>query len=77
LGKVNYEATEKEKASRVFRRSLYVVKDMKQGEVFTEENVRSIRPGYGLPVKYLREILGRSVSRDVVVGEPVSWEMVE
>jgi len=76
LGKVHYGVSEREARSRVFRRSLFVVKDMKAGELFTEENVRSIRPGYGLPPKYLPEILGRRAVRDVEKGTPLRWELI-
>jgi len=76
LGEVNYEVTEQEAKSRVFRRSLFVVKDMKAGETFTEENVRSIRPGYGLAPKYLKEVLGRAVTEDVSRGTPVTWGLM-
>lgn len=76
LGRVNYSITEKEAASRVFRRSLFVVKDMKAGDVFTMENVRSIRPGYGLPTSYLDEIIGKKVKRDIKAGTPLDWEHI-
>jgi len=76
LGRVCYEVSEHEKASRVFRRSLFVVKDMKKGEVFTEENVRSIRPGYGLAPKYLKYLFGRRVNIDVKMGTALEWGMV-
>ena len=76
LGRVNYEITAHEAASRVFRRSLYVVRDMKAGEVFTAENVRSIRPGYGLPPKHLDEILGQKAQRDLARGTALDWSMV-
>jgi len=76
LGKVHYGVSEREAQSRVFRRSLFVVKDMKAGEVFTKENVRSIRPAYGLPPKYFNQILGRRASRDIPAGTPLSWQLV-
>jgi len=76
LGEVHYEVSEKESKSRVFRRSLFVVKDMKAGDVFTEENVRSIRPGYGLPPKFLKEVLGRRAARDIKHGTPLSWDLI-
>lgn len=76
LGKINYKPTEKEKASMVFRRSLYVVQDIKAGELLTDENVRSIRPGYGLPPKYLHLLIGKKVNRDISRGTAVSWEMI-
>ena len=76
LGKVSYEVGEREAASRVFRRSLFVVKDMKAGEVFTHENVRSIRPGYGLPPKFLKEVLGRRAACDIKAGTPFEWRMI-
>jgi N-acetylneuraminate synthase len=72
LGKVNYEMSEKEQASRVFRRSLFVVKDMQAGEEFTRENVRSIRPGHGLPVKELDRVLGRKVTANLERGTPLA-----
>ena len=64
LGKVDYSMTEKKQKSRQFARSLYVAKDIKKGEVFTEENIRSVRPGYGMHPKYLKEILGKKADRD-------------
>jgi len=76
LGKVTYKIGEREAASRVFRRSLFVVKDMKKGEMFTHENMRSIRPGHGLPPKFLKEVLGRRAARDLDRGTPLSWELV-
>ncbi len=76
LGRVNYEMATKEKASRVFRRSLFVVEDVKAGEEFTALNVRCIRPGYGLLPKNLPEVLGRKASRDIARGTPVQWELV-
>jgi pseudaminic acid synthase len=77
LGTVSYELTEKQKESRVFRRSLFVVKDIKAGEEFTEENVRSIRPGYGLHTRYLQDVLGRKAKNDVKKGTPLRWELVD
>ena len=76
LGEVRYEVGKQEAKSRVFRRSLFVVKDMKAGEVFTHENVRSIRPGYGLPPKFLKEVLGRRAACDIKSGTPLEWRMV-
>jgi N-acetylneuraminate synthase len=76
LGKVNYEMSEKEQASRVFRRSIFVVKDMKAGEEFTRENVRSIRPGHGLPVKELDRILGRKAAVPIERGTPITFQVL-
>jgi pseudaminic acid synthase len=76
LGRVCYEVSEHEIASRVFRRSLFVVKDIEVGEEFTEENVRSIRPGYGLPPKYLSAVLGRKAAGKITRGTPLSWDLI-
>jgi N-acetylneuraminate synthase len=76
LGKVQYGATPKEAQNLAFRRSLFVVKEMKQGEVFTQDNVRSIRPGYGLAPKYLEAILGRCASVDIKQGTPLTWDHI-
>ncbi|MCW7472016.1 pseudaminic acid synthase [Leptospira levettii] len=76
LGKINYGPTEKEKASLVFRRSLYVVEDIKAGDMITEKNVRSIRPGLGLPPKFFDLVMGKRVNQDVKRGTGLSWEML-
>jgi len=76
LGKISYEITPAQKDSLAFRRSLFVVKDVKRGEKFTQENVRSIRPGFGLHPRYLPEIFGRSASQDIQRGTPLSWSLV-
>ena len=68
LGKTTYELTEKMRGSRSASRSLYVAEDMKAGEVITERNVRSVRPGFGLHPKYLKDILGKNVNRDLEKG---------
>jgi len=77
LGKISYGPTEKEKKSLVFRRSLYVVKDMRVGEVFTSENVRAIRPGFGLPPKFIDTFMGRQISVDARKGTPVNWDLLK
>jgi len=77
LGKVSYELSEEVKKSKVFARSLFVVKDMKKGELITEENVRSIRPGYGMHPKYFKEIIGKKIKKDVKKGTPLSWDLIE
>jgi N-acetylneuraminate synthase len=76
LGEVRYEVTEQEAASRVFRRSLFVVEDMKAGDTFTKETVRSIRPGHGLPPKHLQDVLGRRAAKGIERGTPLQWSLV-
>lgn len=75
LGGIRYGTTRSEEASRKYRRSLYVVKDIKSGESISRENVRAIRPGYGLPIKFLDTLIGRRVCRDIKKGEALSWDM--
>ena len=75
LGKVNYSLTEKEKENIVFRRSLFVVEDVRAGELFTEKNVRSIRPGYGLHPRHYEDILGRKAAQNIAKGTPLSWDL--
>jgi pseudaminic acid synthase len=76
VGEINFGIGAKEAASRVFRRSLFVVRDVKRGDVFTAENVRSIRPGHGLHTRHLPEVLGRHAARDIERGTPLSWDLV-
>ena len=76
LGDVHFGVSANEAASRAFRRSLFVVKEVKQGEVFTEENVRSIRPANGLHPRHLYEVLGHFAARDIEMGTPLSWDLV-
>lgn len=76
LGEVHYGLTDEEKSSKTFRRSLFVVKDVKTGEKVTDENVRSIRPGYGLAPGRLKDVLGKAVKKDIKKGTPLSRDMV-
>lgn len=77
LGNINYNLTPKVEKSRVFARSLFIVKDVKAGEAITEENVRSIRPGYGLHPKYYKEIIGKKFRKDFEKGTPLDWGQFE
>ena len=76
LGRVNYEVSANEAKSRQFRRSLFVVADVKAGEPFTAQNVRSIRPGHGLHTRHLAEVLGKKAARDLKLGTPLSWDLI-
>jgi pseudaminic acid synthase len=76
LGGVVYGPTPSEKKSLIFRRSLFVAADMKAGDVFTAQNLRVVRPGNGLPPRYYEMMLGRKITRDVVKGEPLRWDLV-
>jgi len=69
LGIVDYSMTEQKKQSRRFSRSLYIAKDIKKGDIFTEENIRSVRPGYGMHPKYLKEVLSKVAQRDYKFGD--------
>lgn len=76
LGSVQYGPTKQELKSLKYRRSLYITQDMKTGEKITSENIRAIRPGYGLPPKYFQVLLGKSAKRNIKAGTPVSWEII-
>lgn len=76
LGQVTYGGTKAESGSRQFRRSLYVAEDMTEGEQFTETNLRSVRPGYGLAPKHYDVLLGKRVNRALTKGTPVSWDLI-
>lgn len=77
LGKVTYDLTPKAAREREHSRSLFVAKDMKAGDVFTPENLRSVRPANGLHTKYYEEILGKKIARDAGMGTPMSWDLVD
>jgi N-acetylneuraminate synthase len=76
MGTVRFGATAREQGSQIFRRSLYVVKDIAAGELFSAENVRAIRPGFGLPPKHQEHITGRRASRDIARGTPMNWDLL-
>jgi N-acetylneuraminate synthase len=76
LGHVSYGPTPAERKSLQFRRSLYVVKAMREGETLTRDKVRAIRPGLGLPIKYLEQVLGKTIKRDVKPGTALQWELL-
>ena len=75
IGRISYGPMDAEKKSLAFRRSLYIVEDVRAGEVFTPKNVRAIRPGMGLPPKYIEQILGRTAKRDIKKGTALTWEV--
>lgn len=77
LGTVKYGPSERETASRLLRRSLFVVKDIRAGDLFTHDNVRSIRPGHGLPPKHLDEVVGQRAAQDIERGTPLRWNLVK
>ena len=77
IGNVSYGPTEQEKSNLSFRRSLFVVENVKKGEIFSEKNVRSIRPAHGMKPKYYQDIIGKKACRDIEKGTPVSKEMYE
>jgi N-acetylneuraminate synthase len=76
LGQVHFGFSEREAASRTFRRSLFVVREMKQGEVFSQENLRAIRPAHGLHTRHLEEVLGKRAACAIERGTPLSWDLV-
>ena len=76
LGTIVYGGTGSEEKSKIFRRSLYVAKDMVAGDIFTKENLRIVRPGMGLPPKYYEQFLGRKVKLDVKKGTAISWDLL-
>jgi len=77
MGQIQYGANQQERKSLVFRRSLYVVKDVAAGELLTADNVRAIRPGLGLPPKYLHTLLGMRVPRAIQQGTPLTWDVLK
>ncbi|MCP3028396.1 pseudaminic acid synthase [Halobacillus sp. A5] len=76
LGSITYGPTKSEASSQKYRRSLYVVKDINKGELFSKENVKAIRPGFGLPPKYYDILLGKRASKFIKAGTPLSWDLM-
>ena len=76
LGRVTYGGTVAEEKSRAFRRTLYIARDVKAGETLNPENLRIVRPGFGLPPKYYDTLLGKRVNRDALAGTPLSWDLL-
>ena len=77
MGEVHYGLTKEEQKSKIFRRSLFAVENIKKGEVFSERNVRAIRPANGLEPKYMGSVLGRKAKTDVKIGTPLTWGLIE
>lgn len=76
LGQIKYAPSTSEKSARLRRRSLYIVKNMESGEILTSDNLRRIRPGYGLPPKYYDTLLGKKICKSVEKGTPMSWDLL-
>ncbi len=77
LGSAGYQRKPVEENSRIFRRSLYVVQDIEAGQELTRANIRSIRPGHGLPPRYLSDIIGRRAKSDISRGTPLAWDLID
>ncbi|MEK9183962.1 MAG: SAF domain-containing protein, partial [Patescibacteria group bacterium] len=77
LGKPSYGAGIGESENKIFRKSLFVVRDLKKGEEFTKENVRSIRPGHGLAPKYYDDVIGRIAVDEIERGMPLNWNLIK
>src|SRR5262249_45889419 len=77
VGQERYGPSEREKSSLIFRRSLYITRDLEAGELLSPENLRSIRPGLGLPPKFYDDLLGKRVKRKVAKGTPAQWDLLE
>lgn len=76
IGKLYYMLSDREKNNRIFRKSIFAVKDIKTGEAFSEQNIRVIRPAYGLEPKYYEEIIGKMATKDIQEGTPLEWNMI-
>jgi len=76
IGEISYIKSKSEQASAKFKRSLYITKDLKSGEILSKDNIKAVRPGFGLSTKYYDHIIGRKVTRDVKKGTPVSWDLI-
>jgi N-acetylneuraminate synthase len=76
LGRVEYARKFSEQGNVKFRRSLYFVKEMKEGDVISHESIRSVRPGFGLPPKQIDSVVGRVVNRDIEIGTATSWDLI-
>lgn len=77
IGKVTYDLSEKQKKSREHSRSLFIVKNVNKGEMFTNENIKSIRPGFGIETKYIKDILGKRATENIEKGTPMTWSLVD
>ena len=77
MGSIKYSKSDNEKKCYQLKRSLFVVKDVKKGEIFTDDNVKSIRPGDGLHTRYYDDILGKKAKINISYGTPLSWELIE
>lgn len=77
IGKVTYELTDKQKSGKSFAKSIFVSKDIKEGEVITEDNIKVVRPGNGLHPKFYNEVIGKRVRKDLIMGIPLKWEFLE
>ena len=76
LGSVTYDLTDKVKKNRIFKRSLFIIKDIKKGNTFTRNNIRSIRPGYGISPKYIDSVLGKKAKKNINKGTPLTWDFI-
>jgi pseudaminic acid synthase len=77
VGTISYEISKSEQTNITFRKSIFVVKDIKAGEALSENNIRVIRPGYGLAPKHYESMIGKKAVKDIEEGSPLDWSMIE